>query len=142
MRHLISYNFKFSPGMENHVYVSEATEAEMHIDYAVEGYIDDHIKGPGYFINDYKIIYAYSPEIPGACVVYLHYAEKDKTFARLHSVGYVYKEDSPFFNIDMFNEEMNYQRVNKPIYRLKFVNFKDELYTLHGKQQSTELPWD
>jgi len=142
MRHLISYNYKFSPGSENHVYVGEATEAEIHINYAVEGFIDEHINKPGYLISDYKVIYAHTPEIPGTCVVYLHYAEKDKTFARLHSVGYVYKEDSPFFNIDMFNEELNTQRILKPIFRLKYVNFKDELYTLHGKQQSTELPWD
>lgn len=142
MRHLISYNFKFSPGGENHVYVGEATEAEMHIDYAVEGFIDDHIRGPGYLIDNYKIIYAYSPEIPGACVVYLYYHEKSVSIARLNLICYVYKEDSPVFNNDMLLRAANNNRILNSIFRLKYIELRDELYTLHGKEQFTELPWD
>lgn len=143
MRHLIAYNFKFSPGDDNHVYVSSSTEAEIHIDYSVEDYIDYHIKGPGYHINDTKIIYAYSPEIPGACVVYLYYNQKkDSKFARLLHVCYVYKEDSPSFNLPLLRHKVSTEQLFIPVFNKEFSNLTDKLYTLHGKEQYTELPWE
>jgi hypothetical protein len=144
MRHLISYNYQFSPGDDNHVYVEDAATAEMHIDYTVEDYVDYHIKGKaGHDIADSKLLYAYSPEMPGACVVYLYYKQSTESkFPRLLSVCYVYKEDSKIFNYDMLSYEMSINQIFKPEFKTKYTDLKDQLYTLHGKEQYTELPWD
>lgn len=144
MRHLISYNYKFSPSDDNHVYVEDATTAEMHIDYTVEEYVDYYIKGKaGLDIADSRLIYAYSPEMPGACVVYFYYKQSmDSKFPRLLHVCYVYREDSKIFNYDMLNHQISVNQIFKPEFKKQFNQLKDQLYTLHDKDQYTELPWD
>lgn len=143
MRQLIEYTFRFSPGDDNHVYVENTAEAEMHIDYTIEDYIDYHIKGPGYVLAESNTIYAYSPEIPGACVVYLLYKQsKDSNYPRLLHVGYVYKEDAPYFNLPMLREKVNDEQLFIPAFRKAAGDFHDQLYTLHGKEQYSELPWE
>lgn len=152
MRHLIIFNNKFAPSdtyinkNESHIYVEDSTTAEMYIDYAIDDYVDVYFTNPKTSINDIHTIYAYSPAIPGACVVYIFYTppptEDNYLISRLIHVGYVYREDSPFFNLSLLSSN----KLHGVLRTREFLEYsnkiKDDLYNLHGKEQYTELPWD